>query len=220
MFIKNIILSNKFKNFAIISFLLFCFVLVNALSYVSAVSSGLSSNVLRLHVIANSDSDSDQALKYIVRDKVLEYVNASTSGATCKEDLLNMLDLDSIKKVAEQAIYDNGYSYPVSVELGYFEFPTKTYGDISLPAGFYDALRVKIGEASGKNWWCVMFPPLCFVDVSSGIVPDSSKEILQENLDSEEYGLISDDSGEIKFKFKLIELLQSVSMELASLQNK
>lgn len=220
MFIKKIILSNKLKNFAIISFLLFCLIVVNACSYVSAVSSALSSSVLRLHVIANSDSDEDQNLKYIVRDKVLEYVNCSTSGATCKEDLLNMLDLDAIREIAQQTVYDNGYSYPVSVELGYFEFPTKTYGDISLPAGFYDALRIKIGNADGKNWWCVMFPPLCFVDVSSGIVPDSSKEILQENLDSEEYGLISDNSSDVKFKFKIIELLQNVSMELASLKNK
>lgn len=219
MFIKNIILSNKFRNFAIISFLLFSFVFVNACSYVSAVSAGLSNNVFRLHVIANSDSDGDQALKYIVRDKVLEYVNVSTSSATCKTDLLNMLDLDSIREVAQQTVYDCGCSYPVTVELGYFEFPTKTYGDISLPAGFYDALRVKIGDASGKNWWCVMFPPLCFVDISSGIVPDSSKEILQENLNSEEYSLISSTDNEVKFKFKLIELLQNVSTELASLQN-
>lgn len=217
MFFKNIILSKKFKNFAIISLLLFCFVVVNACSYASAVSGSISSSVFRLHVIANSDTEEDQALKYVVRDAVLEFVHSSTEGATCKEDLLDMLDLDSIREVAQNTVYDNGYVYPVSVELGYFEFPTKTYGDISLPAGFYDALRVKIGEASGHNWWCVMFPPLCFVDVSSGIVPDSSKEVLENNLDEEGYSVISEDSSEVKFKFKLIEFLQNVSMEFASL---
>ena len=81
--------------------------------------------------------------------------------------------------------------------------------DISLPAGYYDALRVEIGEAKGQNWWCVMFPPLCFVDVSSGVVPDESKEVMEENLAEEEYALISDDSNnELQFKFKLIELFQ------------
>ena len=99
----------------------------------------------------------------------------------------------------------NGYGYPVNIDIGNFEFPTKTYGDISLPAGYYDALKVEIGNASGQNWWCVMFPPLCFVDVSSGVVPDESKQIMQDNLSDEEYELISDnDSRDIKFKFSLI----------------
>ena len=84
-------------------------------------------------------------------------------------------------KIAKDTVEKQGYSYDVSVEIGNFSFPTKQYGDISLPAGFYDALEVKIGNAKGKNWWCVMFPPLCFVDVSSGIVPDNSKETLKNS---------------------------------------
>ena len=128
-----------------------------------------------------------------------------------------MLDLSDIEQVAKQTIIDQGYDYDVSVEIGNFSFPTKTYGDISLPAGFYDALRVKIGSASGHNWWCVMFPPLCFVDVSSGIVPEDSKESLQSSMDTEEYQLISDqNNNEIKFKFKLVELLQSFGLQIAS----
>ena len=87
-----------------------------------------------------------------------------------------------------------------------FEFPTKQYGDISLPAGYYDALRVEIGEAKGRNWWCVMFPSLCFIDISSGIVPEESKEELQNVLSDEEYSIISDNNDYgIKFKFKLLE---------------
>ena len=105
------------------------------------------------------------------------------------------------------AIQSEGFDYSVTVEIGNFEFPTKTYGDISFPAGCYDALRVKIGSASGQNWWCVMFPPLCFVDVSSGVVPDSSKDDLQNALNDEDYAIISecDNSSDISFKFKLIE---------------
>lgn len=185
MFIKNFKYYDKLKNFIIILFLLSLFVFINAFSYVFAVSNNISDSVFRLHVIANSDYDYDQNLKYIVRDAVIEYVNSSTSTANSKEDLINMLDLEAIRKVAQNTVYENGFYYPVTVELGYFNFPTKTYGDVSLPSGFYDALRIKIGNASGQNWWCVMFPPLCFVDVSSGIVPDSSKKILENNLDSE-----------------------------------
>ncbi len=97
------------------------------------------------------------------------------------------------------------------LKFGNFSFPTKSYGDISLPSGFYDALRIKIGNASGQNWWCVMFPPLCFVDVSSGIVPDDSKEAIKKDLSDEEFSLISnnEDNSEISFKFKLIEFFQN-----------
>ena len=98
-------------------------------------------------------------------------------------------------------------NYPVKINIDNFYFPTKNYGDITLPAGFYDALRVEIGEAKGKNWWCVMFPSLCFIDVSSGIVDDSAKENLEKNLEEESYSIISDkNNSEIKLKFKLIEL--------------
>ena len=95
---------------------------------------------------------------------------------------------------------------------------TKHYGDVSLPSGIYDALRVKIGTASGQNWWCVMFPPLCFVDVSSGIVPNDSKDLLQDNMSNEEYDLItnSDDNSSLTFKFKIVELFENIKVKLAN----
>ena len=127
------------------------------------------------------------------------------------------MNLDKIQKVAEKVVLDNGYDYNVTVEIGNFAFPTKHYGDISLPAGFYDALKIEIGEAKGENWWCVMFPPLCFVNVTSGIVPDDSKEYMKENLSDEEYRLISEQSMNMKFKFKLIEVFQNISIDLAKL---
>lgn len=95
-------------------------------------------------------------------------------------------------------------------------FNPKQYGDISLPAGLYDALKVEIGEAKGRNWWCVMFPSLCFVDISSGIVPEESKEDLQNVLSDEEYSLISNDNNySIKFKFKLLELFANSGINTA-----
>ena len=83
---------------------------------------------------------------------------------------------NDFSRIAKDVIDRNGFNYDVKISIGNFPFPTKHYGDISLPSGFYDALKVEIGEAKGQNWWCVMFPPLCFVDVSSGVVPDHSKQ--------------------------------------------
>ena len=206
----------KLKYSALLIILTFIFILISAISYVNAVSSNLSDNVFRLHVIANSDSDEDQQLKYIVRDKIIEHVNELGKNAKSKEELINSINLDEINNIAKETILENGFNYDVKVEIGNFSFPTKTYGDISLPAGFYDALRVKIGKAEGQNWWCVMFPPLCFVDISSGIVPNESKENLKENLEPEEYTLISDNESEdIKFKFKIVEMLQNIGIAMS-----
>ena len=191
------------------------YITISAFSYVNAVSQNLADSVFRLHVIANSDSDEDQNLKYIVRDNLLSYMNEICKGVSSKEEAIIIANehLDEFKKIAIDTINENGFSYDVTVEIGNFSFPTKTYGDISLPSGYYDALRIKIGKASGQNWWCVMFPPLCFVDVSSGIVPDESKEVMKKDLSDEEFSLISNENdSEISFKFKLIEFFQNAKI--------
>ena len=184
------------------------FLLLSAYSYVNAVSNNLADSVFRLHVIANSDSKEDQELKYKVRDSLIEYMNTLTNEMNSKEEVIKIAKshLEDFKEIAQNVVKENGYNYDVNVEIGNFSFPTKTYGDISFPAGFYDALKVEIGKAEGQNWWCVMFPPLCFIDVTSGVVPDESKEDLQNNMSEEDYALVSDnDTPEIKFKFKLLE---------------
>lgn len=197
-----------FKRLTLIFFLLIAFIIVSAISYASAISENISNSVFRLHVIANSDSEEDQNLKYIVRDKLLEYMNTLTSGITSKDAAIEIAKAHEkdFYNIAKKTIKENGYAYDVKVEIGNSYFPTKYYGDISLPAGFYDSLKVEIGNASGQNWWCVMFPPLCFVDMSTGIVPDESKQTMKETLANEEYAIISDTtSKDISFKFKLIE---------------
>lgn len=208
---------SKIKPFLVITLLLSLFIFISAVSYVSAVSGDIADSVFRLHVIANSDSTEDQELKLKVRDALISYMNVLSKDCSCKEEVLNMAKehKEDLKKIAENVIRENGFDYEAFVEIGISDFPTKQYGDISLPAGTYDALRVKIGSAEGKNWWCVMFPPLCFVDVSSGIVPDSSKQEMKESLNDEEYDLISKtDDNEIAFKFKLIELFQNWKLGL------
>lgn len=216
--VRNIICKRNVKYSILLLILLFLYIFVSAFSYVNAVSKDISESVFRLHVLANSDTKEDQELKLKVRDAVLAYMNDICKDAANKKEAIEIANahIDKFKQIALDTIHKNGYDYCVNIEIGNFSFPTKTYGDISLPSGYYDALRIEIGEAKGKNWWCVMFPPLCFVDVSSGIVPEESKETMKNDLSQEEFTLISnqEDSG-IHFKFKLIELFQNVKITTA-----
>ncbi len=193
-----------------LSLLLSLYILISAHSYANAVSNDLSTAVFRLHVIANSDSSEDQSLKLKVRDNLLEYMNSISSECKTKADAIKLAEenIDIFKQIAQKTIMENGCNYPINISIGNFYFPTKFYGDISLPSGYYDALKVEIGEAKGKNWWCVMFPSLCFIDINSGVVNDDAKENLKENLNSESYSVISSTSPELKFKFRIIEFFK------------
>lgn len=216
---KTFFFNKTICRVLILLFLLVTYIFLSAYSYVNAVSTDIADSVFRLHVIANSDSDEDQDLKYKVRDALLEYMNSLCSSVSSKEESIQIAQdhVDDFYKIAQETITENGYDYSVNITIGKCEFPTKQYGDVSLPAGVYDALRVQIGSASGRNWWCVMFPPLCFVDVSSGVVPDSSKEVLQDSMSDEEYDLITDsnDNAEMNVKFKIVELLETLKIKLA-----
>ena len=206
--IINLLKKPKIKMISILSILLFIYTSICALSYASNISTDISNSVFRLHVIANSDSIEDQNLKYKVRDNLIKYMDDICSNCKTKQDAMNLVTVykNNFKQIALDTIQTEGYNYDVNIMIGNFEFPTKQYGDISLPSGYYDALKVEIGEAKGHNWWCVMFPPLCFVDITSGIVPEESKKYLQDNMKEEEYALISDNSSlDIKFKFKILE---------------
>ena len=202
----------KIGRIFVILILLSLFILISAISYVDAVSNNIADSIFRLHVIANSDSKEDQELKLKVRDELLSYMNIISKDSKSKQEAMQIANehKEEFTQIAEKVIKENGYNYTVNVQIGKADFPTKYYGDITLPAGTYDALKVQIGEAKGQNWWCVMFPPLCFVDVSTGIVPDNSKQELKQSLDDEEYDLISKtDNNEISFKFKIVELFQN-----------
>lgn len=204
------------KNSSIVLFLLFIYILFSAGSYSLAISSDLSQSVFRLHVLANSDSKEDQELKLKVRDNLLNYMNEICSNCSTKEEAMKIANenKDKFQEIAENTIKENGFNYSVKININNFYFPTKSYGDISLPAGYYDALRVEIGEAKGQNWWCVMFPSLCFIDVSSGIVDKNAKENLEENLQDESYKIISqnEEKSEVKFKFKIIEFFAKTGL--------
>ena len=210
-------MKKKLNFIFILTILVFIYIALLSFNYSKAISSNLSDSVFRLHIIANSDSSADQELKLKVRDKIIEYMNTLTSNSSDKKDVISIVNnhLDSFKEIALNTIKENGYNYDVNIEIGNFNFPTKTYGDISFPAGNYDALKIEIGDAIGQNWWCVLFPPLCFVNSSTGVVPDDSKNTLKENINSESYEIISegnnsnDNTSDIKIKFKIIEFFNN-----------
>lgn len=201
----------KLKHFLLISLLLVIFLIFNLFSYSNSVFAGLQENIFRLHILANSDSEEDQSLKLAVRDSIISYMETINNSSTTKEETINNvnINLENIKQVAENKLKELGSNYEVSLEVGNFYFPTKYYGNISLPAGNYDALKINIGEAQGQNWWCSLFPPLCFIDISSGYLEEDDKEILEDNLSEEEFMLVSSSSPDVKLKFKLLEILNS-----------
>ena len=152
--------------------------------------------LIRLHVLANSDSSDDQILKQKVRDAILAYLEPKITLAEKNSDARQIIvdNKNALLEIAYKVIHENGYHYSVDLELGVFEFPIKSYGDLVLPAGQYEAVRILIGDAKGSNWWCVLYPPLCFLEeskVNSLILSDEEK---------------TDD--EIHFKSKFAELIK------------
>lgn len=210
-------MKKKLNFIFILTTLIFLYIALLSFNYSQAISSNLSDSVFRLHIIANSDSSADQELKLKVRDNIIKYMNTLTASSSNKSEVITIASnhLDSFKDIALNTIKENGYNYDVNVEIGNFYFPTKTYGDISFPSGDYDALKIEIGDAIGQNWWCVLFPPLCFVNSSTGIVSEDSKNVLKENINSESYEIISDGNNsenttsDIKIKFKIIEFFNN-----------
>ena len=178
--------------------------------YTDRVKADIENSVVRLHVLANSDSDSDQELKLKVRDKVIEYLKDKLANANSTDETKIIIgsELENIKNIAIAEIENNGYNYSVETVLGNFDFPTKQYGDSQFPAGKYDALRILIGKAEGKNWWCVLYPQLCFIDNTNGKLPDESKEKLKNVLTDDEYNIVTSPNGNIpvKIKFRILEI--------------
>lgn len=169
--------------------------------------------LIRFHVIANSDSKEDQELKLRVRDKIIAYLSPKLEKSKSIEETKTIIEknINDIKEIASDEIKENSKSYTVSANLGYSNFPTKKYSNIVLPAGNYKALKIVIGEGKGKNWWCVMFPPLCFVDINHGITDKKTEKNLKKVLTKEEYSMVVvDNSNSVKLKFKLVEVIEKV----------
>ena len=176
--------------------------------------SALADKVIRLHVIAHSDSPEDQALKLQVRDRILaESGELLSGGATLEQARAALQDsLAELAGIGAEAVGEAGYSYPVTASLVHnYWFPTKTYTDFALPAGQYTALRIEIGEGAGQNWWCVVFPPLCL-----GSVTETVEETAADaGLTKGQVSLITGEDEGYVVKFRAIELLEEFKGWLA-----
>ncbi len=155
----------------------------------------LAQEVLRFHILANSDSDGDQKLKLTIRDRILDYLEAQMPGGLDVAGTKRWMrrHVDDLEKLGRETAAENGCDYPVTAAVITCWFPDRTYGDMTFPAGNYEALRVEIGDAKGHNWWCVLYPGLCFLDAVNVVVPKESKETLQNVLTEEEYAFMTDD---------------------------
>lgn len=177
----------------------------------------ISGKLIRFHVIANSDSEKDQNLKLKVRDKVLEYVQPLLKDSKNIEESREILNRENEKvlEIAREVIKENGYDYSVESTLDKENFPVKTYGNITLPQGEYEAYRIIIGTGEGQNWWCVMFPPICFVDITKGEVAyEETEEEMKKVLDDQEFNMVDNTNSE-NVSSEKIEEIKEVSDALA-----
>ena len=167
-------------------------------------------SVLRLHVVANSDSEEDQSLKLEVRDKVIQISRELCGECQRLEEAQAIIkeNLQSICDTAAEQIKESGYNYSVEVRLGEEKYPRKTYDSLCFPSGKYLSLQVLIGNAEGQNWWCVLFPPLC---LDAATDPSSNEELfISVGLTSEQYKIITEsDSPSYKARFKLLEIIEN-----------
>lgn len=189
--------------------LILAFAVLCAGNYLNREQRQLSEKLIRLHVVANSDSESDQALKLEVRDAVLEKVAkiidlAEAQGEDPKEAIAD--SLPELYAAAQSRLEQLGSQQTVGIRLGNELFPTREYETFSLPAGIYTALRINLGKAEGHNWWCVVFPNLCM----TASMDDLEQAATVAGLTSDQVSLITEDSDGYVLKFKSIEILQSI----------
>ena len=169
----------------------------------------ISNNVFRVHILANSDSEEDQNLKLQVRDALIQRAEPLLNGVKTKEDAMKIVseNLELLQNTASDVIYSQGFDYPVRLSVTNMYFTTRYYGDVTMPGGFYDALRVEIGKAEGKNWWCVMYPSLC-------LYSDNSSSSMKEGLSERQYDIVTEGEDYV-FRFKIVEIFTGLCNKLS-----
>ncbi|WP_110952885.1 stage II sporulation protein R [Anaerosinus massiliensis] len=199
--------KNFLKNISIIFTICFIIVSINILmenieAHNSTIYDKENEDLIRLHVLANSDSPEDQKVKLLVRDAIIQYLSPKLAHVTNRE-IAKQIVLENeaaLIEISKSVLYMHGFVYPVNMEFGTFDFPIKAYGTLVLPEGKYEAVRILLGDARGANWWCVLFPPLCFIDETN--MTESMPGVFEEPPQNE------DKDNSIKIKFKLLELIQ------------
>lgn len=212
----------------LIAIITFLFMVISIILGVTKIKTSIqqkhiAEKLIRFHVIANSDLTYDQKLKLKVKDGVLEYISPKLQKCKSIDESRKVIKANdgAIKGIANKIIKENGYNYSVNTKLSYENFPIKTYGNISLPQGKYEAYRIIIGEGKGQNWWCVMFPPLCFIDITKGQVAyNETEKEMKSVLTENEYNIIDNGMNNnknsnnkeknIKMKFKIFEIVEDL----------
>lgn len=180
-------------------------------------------NLIRLHVIANSDQQQDQAIKYKVRDSIIEILREKLTGVQSYQEAREVIinSRPQLTAAAEEVVAAAGLNYPVRLEYGRFDFPARAYGKLVLPQGEYEAVKVVLGEGKGANWWCVLFPPLCFVDISSSAVEMKDEEnTTMEVMAKQEEHRVTEmvEEKRVDLNFKILEWLNRDKGYLAKLK--
>lgn len=178
--------------------------LISAVSYHSAFEQ-ISDNVIRLHIIPNSNSEQDIAMKFSVRDEILSVMQKELGSNTDRSEILN--SAEKIERLANRYLAENDIPYPAVAEIDNTNIPRKSYNGITMPAGNYTAIRVVLGDGGGDNWWCVAYPPLCFTEEVFGKLSASGAKQLKENIGKRGYSIISD---EIDCELKIIEISEKI----------
>lgn len=179
-----------------------------------------SENILRFHVKANSDSEDDIELKYAVRDEILDVIGEDIADCNTKEEVVKYLEdnINIISDLAQEIVYSKGYGYDVNTQVEELFFPMRQYGEIVIPAGLYEALNVDIGEADGENFWCLLYPTLCYPIDSAAVVSRNGEEEIARELSAEEYEklFVNQDisNADVEIRFKLIDWLQNTLFNL------
>lgn len=204
-------MKQKYNLFLCITCLLLAFFI--SLSHIrqkdEALAQRIAPKILRFHVLANSNRSEDQKLKLKVRTKLLNSIYESLGENASLEETKNYVlsHQAQLEDKAQQYMKKLGYDYSAHMKLTDCYFPTKIYGDMVFPCGNYEAVQVKLGKGKGHNWWCVLYPPLCFVDSSYAVVPDASKKTLRESIDPADYKKLNRKDFKIHIRLKVADFL-------------
>ena len=192
----------KIEASILIAIIICCVLNINSFSQ---QCDSIRGKMLRMHVIANSDSEEDQSLKLEVRDAVLSAGKELFDGSITSKEAIEKISphIDMLEQTALKVIKDNGFDYNVKITVAEEYFKTRTYDNsVTLPAGYYTAIKVIIGEGQGENWWCVMFPPMC--------LPSAVAECEISDVLSDDEADIVTDNEKYKFRFKIVEVFQEL----------
>ena len=199
------------KKFTV-GFFIAALILSAAFNFGIVQGENISGSVLRLHIPANSNSLMDQEIKLKIRDKVIKKYSPFLKDLHKREDAEVVIreNLDEIEKDVNLWLEQEEAGYKATVEISYSYFPLKDYGEIKLPAGTYKALKIVLGSGRGENWWCIMFPPLCFVEGSVKELDKKEYELLKKELGKTAFELVTKEGKSVFLKFKIVELVNNI----------